>query len=210
MPVTTTGVGKGRLVDVGPIILGHRLSTSKTMGAYQALIYNKGALVLRMLHFMLSDPGSGEGQPFFDMMTDFVERYRNKTASSDDFRAVANEHFAKSPIARKYGFRNLDWLFSQAVYQTALPSYEMQYKMEDQPDGKILVSGTITQKDAPDGWLMVLPVKFSFGGKQEASGTVLVEGASSPFQIRLPMRPKKVELDPDHWILADSISTRGN
>lgn len=209
-PVTTTGIGKGRLVDVGPIILGHRLSTSKTLGAYQALIYNKGALVLRMLHFMLSDPGTGEGQPFFNMMTDFVERYRNKTASSDDFRAVVNEHFAKSPIARKYGMSDLNWLFYQAVYQTALPSYEMQYKLEDQPDGKVVVTGTITQKNAPDNWVMVLPVKFSFGAKQEAAGTVFVEGASSPFQIKLPMRPKKVELDPDRWILSESVSTKGN
>ena len=86
----------------------------------------------------------------------------------------------------------------------------MQYKIEDQPDGKVLVSGTITQKDAPENWVMVLPVKFWFAGKQEASGTVLANGASTPFQIRLPMRPKKVELDPDHWILADKISTKGN
>lgn len=210
VPVTTTGIGKGRLVDVGPIILGHRLNTSKTLGAYQTLIYNKGALVLRMLHFMLSDPATGEGQAFFDMMTDFVERHRNKTASSDDFRKVVNEHFAKSPIGRKYGMTNLNWLFFQAVYQTALPSYELQYKIEDQPDGKVVVSGTITQQNAPENWMMVLPVKLSFGGKQEAAGTVLVQGASSPFQIRLPMRPKKVELDPDHWILADKISTKGN
>ena len=210
VPVTTTGLGKGRLVDVGPIILGHRLNTSKTLGAYQTLIYNKGALVLRMLHFLLSDPATGKGQPFFNMMTDFVERHRNKTASSDDFRVVVNEHFAKSPIARKYGITNLNWLFYQAVYQTALPSYEMQYKIEDQPDGKVIVSGTITQQNAPEDWVMVLPVKFSFGGKQEASGTVFVQGQSSPFQIRLPMRPKKVELDPDRWILADKISTKGN
>jgi len=209
-PVTTTGIGKGRLVDVGPIILGHRLSTSKTLGAYQALIYNKGALVLRMLHFMLSDPATGEGQPFFNMMTDFVERYRNKTASSDDFRAVVNEHFAKSPIAHKYRMTDLNWLFYQSVYQTALPSYEMQYKMEDQPDGKVVVTGTITQKNAPDNWVMVLPVKFTFGAKQEAAGTVFVEGASSPFQIKLPMRPKKVELDPDRWILSESVFTKGN
>ena len=139
-PVTLTGLGKGRLVDVGPIILGHRLSTSKTLGAYQTLIYNKGALVLRMLHFMLSNPATGDGQPFFAMMTDFVERYRNKTASSDDFRAVANEHFARSPIAKKYGMTNLNWLFYQSVYQTALPSYELQYKIEDQPDGKVMLT----------------------------------------------------------------------
>ena len=30
-PRTLTGPGKGRLIDAGPIILGHRLSTSKTL-----------------------------------------------------------------------------------------------------------------------------------------------------------------------------------
>ena len=209
-PVTLTGVGKGRLVDVGPIILGHRLNTSKTFGAYQALIYNKGALVLRMLHFMMSDPATGQGQPFFDMMTDFVERYRNKTASTDDFRAVVNEHFAKTPIARQYGMKNLNWLFRQAVYQSELPSYEMQYKITPEADGKVVVSGTITQKNAGENWVMVLPLKFGFGGDKAAMGTVIVQGPSSPFQIRLPAAPSKVQLDPDRWILAESISTKGN
>ena len=209
-PVTLTGVGSGRLVDVGPIILGHRLQTSKTLGAYQALIYNKGALVLRMLHFMMSNPATGEGQPFFDMMTDFVERYRNKTASTDDFRAVVNEHFAKTPIAQKYGMKNLNWLFRQAVYQSDLPSYEMQYKIQPEADGKVMVSGTIVQKNAPENWVMVLPVKFGFGGKQEAMGTVIAQGPSTPFQIRLPAAPSKVQLDPDRWILAENISTKGN
>jgi hypothetical protein len=209
-PLTLTGPGKGRLVDVGPIILGRRLNTTKTLGAYQTLIYDKGALVLRMLHFMLSDPNTGDGQPFFKMMTDFVGRYRNKTASSDDFRVVVNEHFAKSPLARRYGMKSLDWLFTQAVYQTALPSYELRYRIEDQPDGKVLVSGTIEQRDAPADWVMVLPVKFSFGAKNEAVGTVLVDGRSSPFQIKLPRRPVKVELDPDRWILSQGVSTKSN
>lgn len=209
-PETLTGVGKGRLVDVGPIILGHRLDTSKTFGAYQTLIYNKGALVLRMLHFMMSNPADGNGQPFFDMMTDFVERYRNKTASTDDFRKVVNEHFAKTPIAQKYGMRDLNWLFRQAVYQSELPSYEMQYKITPEADGKVVVSGTITQKNAGENWVMVLPVKFAFGGKQEATGTVIVQGASTPFTIRLPSAPTKVQLDPDRWILAENVSTKGN
>ena len=209
-PRTLTGPGKGRLVDVGPIILGRRLNTTKTLGAYQTLIYDKGGLVLRMLHFMLSDPNTGDGQAFFTMMTDFVERYRNKTASSDDFRMVVNEHFAKSPIAKRYGMKSLDWLFAQAIYQTALPSYELRYRIEDQPEGKVLVSGTIEQRDAPGDWVMVLPVKFSFGDKKEAAGTVFVDGKSSPFQIKLPARPRKVELDPDRWILSGGVSTTGS
>ena len=43
-PVTTTGIGKGRLVDVGPIILGHRLSTEKTQGAYRNSDLQQGRL----------------------------------------------------------------------------------------------------------------------------------------------------------------------
>ena len=208
-PATLTGVGKGRLVDVGPIILGRRLNTSKTFGAYEALIYNKGALVLRMLHFMLSDPSSGNDKPFFDMMTDFVERYRNKTASTDDFRAVVNEHFAKTPIAKKYGMTNLNWLFRQFVYQSDFPSYEMQYKITTEADGKVFLTGTITQKNAGENWVMVLPVKVAFGDKQ-GMGTVIVQGPSTPFKIPLPAAPSKVQLDPDRWILAENISTKGN
>ena len=209
-PETLTGVGKGRLVDVGPIILGHRLNTSKTGNAYSTLIYNKGALVLRMLHYMMSDPSTGNGKPFFDMMTDFVERYRNQSASTDDFRAVVNEHFAKSKIAQNHGLNNLNWLFRQFVYQTELPSYELQYKINPEPDGKVIVSGTITQKNAGENWVMVLPLKFTFGGKQEASGTVIVQGSSSPFKIRLPAAPSKVQLDPERWILAESVTVKGN
>jgi hypothetical protein len=208
-PVTLTGVGKGRLVDVGPIILGHRLNTSKTLGAYQALIYNKGALMLRMLHFMMSNPSTGDGQPFFDMMTDFVERYRNKTASTDDFRAVVNEHFAKTPIAKKYGMTNLNWLFKQFVYESELPSYEMQYKVATEADGKVFLTGTITQKNAGENWVMVLPVRVGFGDKQ-GMGTVIVQGPSTPFKIPMPAAPSKVQLDPERWILAESISTKGN
>jgi Peptidase family M1 domain len=207
-PSTTTGLGKGRLVDVGPIILGHRLSTTKTTDAHQALIYNKGALVLRMLHFMLTDPETGDGKLFSAMMTDFVERYRNKTASSDDFRMVVNQHFAKSPLARNHGLTNLNWLFSQFVYQTALPSYELQYKIEDQPDGKAIVTGTVTQTNARRDWIMLLPVQFTFADKQFALGTVLAQGGNTPFQMPLPARPKKVELDPERWILAEGISTK--
>jgi hypothetical protein len=209
-PETLTGVGKGRLVDVGPIILGHRLNTSKTFGAYQTLIYNKGALVLRMLHYMMSNPSTGEGQPFFDMMTDFVERYRNKSASTDDFRAVVNEHFAKTPIAQKYGMTNLNWLFRQAVYQSQLPSYEMQYKTTTEADGKVFLTGTITQKNAGENWVMVLPVKIDFGGGKAGMGTVIVQGPSTPFKIPLPAAPSKVQLDPERWILAENVSVKGN
>ncbi|MEP6706556.1 MAG: M1 family aminopeptidase [Pyrinomonadaceae bacterium] len=208
-PLTKIGFGKGRLVDVGPIILGHRLDTSKTQGAYQTLIYNKGALVLHMLHFLLSDPSTGDDKPFFDMMTDFVNRYRDQFASTDNFRRVANEHFAMSPIGRLYRLNNLDWFFKEWVYHSETPSYKMDYHVQDLPDGKAMLTGTVTQENVPNDWFMILPVTISFGGKQEAHGTVHALGPKAEFQIRLPARPAKVELDPRHWIISEKTSTSG-
>lgn len=205
--MTETGMGKGRLADVGPIILGHRLSTNKTYGAYEALIYAKGALVLRMLHFLMLDPASGEDHAFSAMMTDFVNRYRDGFASTDDFRLVANEHFAKTPIAKKYNMKDLNWFFAQWVYQSAFPSYELEYSLAPQPDGTFLVSGDVLQKNAPDDWVMPLPIVFSFGEKRWASMTVIASGPKTPFNIKLPSKPVKVELDPQNWILSEKTST---
>ena len=64
-----------------------------------------------------------------------------------------------------------------------------------------MLSGKIIQQNAPANWVMVLPIRLSFGDKEQGVGTVLVKGASSDFRMELPMRPKKVELDPDHWIM---------
>jgi hypothetical protein len=208
-PVTLDGLGKGKLYEVGPIILGHRLNTSKTLGATQTLIYNKGALVLRMLHFLFTDPDTGNGDAFFAMMTDFVNRHRDGVASTDDFRRVANEHFAKTPIARAYGLSDLNWFFRQWVYQPDLPSYQMEYHFQDQPDGKVLMTGNLIQENAPAHWFMVLPVALTFGGKQVSYTTVNADGPTAPFAIKLPTRPSKVELDPQHWILSEKTATKG-
>jgi hypothetical protein len=207
-PRTLTGLGKGRLNDVGPLILGHRLSTNKTRGAYTVLIYNKGALVLRMLHFLLMNPANGDDKGFFDMMTDFVERHRNGFASTEDFRAVASEYFARSPIGQKYKLKDLNWFFNQWVFESELPAYQVEYQIQDQPDGSVVVSGNVLQENVPDDWFMPLPIVFFFTEKQWAAGTVYAFGPKTPFQIKLPARPKEIKLDPQRWILSDSTSIK--
>jgi len=207
-PRTGLGIGRGRLNDIGPIVLGRRLNSSRSLGAYQALIYNKGALVLRMLHFLLTNPNTGDDRPFTAMMTDFVERHRNGTASTDDFRKVAAEHFAKSPIGQKFGLKDLDWFFSQWVNRTDLPSYQLEYELKPQPDGSVMASGTIRQDNVPADWFMPLPILFTFDNNQTARPVVRAVGASTTFELKLPARPKKVELDPTNWILSEKTNTR--
>ena len=208
-PVTETGLGPGKLDDVGPIILGHRLNTTKTFGAYTALIYDKGALVLRMLHFLMSNPATGEDKAFFAMMTDFVERYRNGVASTEDFQVLANEHFARTPTAQKYKLKDLDWFFRQWVYQSGLPTYQLEYQTVSQPDGSVVVSGNVTQENVPEDWFMPLPLVFTFSGGQRARGTIPASGRKTPFEIKFPIKPQKVELDPESWVLSERTSTKG-
>ena len=206
-PRTVTGLGKGRLNDVGPIILGRRLNTSKSYGAYQALIYNKGALVLRMLHFLFTNQVTGDDKPFFAMMRDFVERHRNGSATTEDFFRVAGEHFARTPIAQRYSLRDLNWFYRQWVLQTELPSYTLEYEITKHADGSPLIAGVIRQDNARPNWQMVLPLVLTFGN-QVARPTVAAAGPSTPFELKLPAVPTKVELDPAGWILSEKTTTR--
>ena len=207
-PDTDTGIGKGKLYELGPLVLGHRLSTRRSRGAYNTLIYNKGALVLRMLHYLLSDPSSDNSDRFFTMMKDFVRQHRNGWATTESFMQVASKHFAESPIARKYGLKDLNWFTNQWVYQTGLPRYRLEYRLEPQKGGGVMLTGTLYQEGVPKHWFMVLPIVAEFPGNKIALGTVYASGPATPFKLPLPQAPKRVKLDPDSWILSEKTSEK--
>jgi hypothetical protein len=208
VPRTVTGAGKGRLNDIGPIVEGLHLNSTKTLGAYQTLIYNKGALVVRMLQFLLSNPGTGDNAAFLTMMKDFVGQHRNGSASTEDFWQVASQHFARTPIAAKFELKNLDWFFKQWVYGTGLPIYTLEYTTTTKPDGSLFVTGVVKQDGVGPEWQMVLPLVMSFPGNQEARTTVRANGPSAPFEIKVPIKPLKVELDPFNWVLSDKTVSK--
>lgn len=207
-PITETGRGSGKFYEVGPIILGHRLSSRRSLGAYTVLIYYKGALVLRMLHFLFRDPSTGDDTRFFDMMKDFVERHRGGNATTESFFQVASEHFANTPIGRKYGLKDLNWFLNQWVYQHNVPTYRATYRVVKGQGGGYVIKGTILQTDVPDDWFMPLPLIIEFSGKRFANGTIHAFGPKTDFQIPLPEKPKSVKLDPRRWILSEKTELK--
>ena len=201
-PVFAADKSSARVTDVGPLVMGHRLAT------YTALVYNKGALVLRMLHFLFTEPTTGSGQPFFDMMSDFTSRFQGRSASTDDFRKVAGEHFVKTRIAQKYSLRDLDWFFQQWVFGTGLPSYRLEYSIE--PDGSaFLIKGTLFQDGLPPGekWFMPLPLVMRLDGDKVGRALVYAMGPQTPVTLRIASRPKSIDLDPDMWVLSEKTTT---
>jgi len=208
-PRTLTGIGHGRLVDVGPLVMGHRVESRETGGAYTALTYDKGALVLRMMHFLFTDPQTGDGKAFFDVMSDFVRRYKDSTATTQQFFAVANEHIKSTPLAQKYGYKDLEWFYKQWVTETYLPSYEFSYHIEADTGTGVILKGEVFQKGLPESetWFMPIPLLIHFHGGKVSRGTIAVLGSHTPISIKLPQAPEKVELDPELWILSEKTTT---
>ena len=199
------GMPKGSLPELGPIVLGHRQGSR-----YEAVTYYKGAMVLRMLHFLFTEPATLDDKPFFDMMRDFVQQNLGKAVSTEDFAAFAGQRFATSAIGRKYNLTNLDWFFQEWVYGAHMPSYRLEYHVENQPGGGALLTGNLYQEDLPDDekWVMPLPLVFTFGKDKVARGTIIANGQKTPVSIKLAAAPDKVELDPDLMVLSLKTSVQ--
>lgn len=105
----------------------------------------------------------------------------------------------------------MTWFFRQWVYQTGLPSYRMECSYASDADGSVIVSGKIFQEGQPEGadpWFMPLPVVMTFQGDRVARGAVAAYGPETVFSIRLPEKPRKIELDPEYWVLSEKTSTK--
>jgi hypothetical protein len=146
------------------------------------------------------------------MMKDFTQRHANGTASTEDFFAVANAHVGATAMARKFGYKDLNWFYRQWVVQTYLPSYHVNYEFEDQPDGSLLLKGTLMQEGIPDTdqWFMPLPLVITLSKGNKGVVPIAVLGKETPFKVKLPSRPQKVELDPELWVLSDHTSISQN
>src|SRR5690606_5075217 len=59
-------------------------STYPSSGLYRPVIYEKGAIVLHMLRKVMGDA------KFFQLMRDYVEQYKHKATTMDDFRRLAS------------------------------------------------------------------------------------------------------------------------
>jgi aminopeptidase N len=201
-PRTDTGLGAGKLYEVGPLRYGYRLESRLSRGAYTALVYDKGALVLRMLHFLLTDPKTGNGNEFFDLMKEFTDKYQGRMASTTDFMQLAEAHYINSPIGKGFQMKDLNWFMNQWVYGTEVPNYRLEYRMESKPDGGKLLTGTLFQYNVPKEWFMPLPLEVQLSNGKHGMAIIYAYGPSTPVKMQLPPEVEKVELDPELFILS--------
>ena len=187
--------------DAGPIWLGRRLMSPKNEGAYDDVIYAKGAFVMAMLRSILyndhpTDPKANRDQVFTDVMHEYMAEHATHPASTESFRAIVNKHVPKNIDLQQNG--RLDWFFAEWVYGTAVPKYEFHYEVTPNTGdgGGFRIHATITQSGVDDHFAMFVPVFVDWGEGMRRVGQIPVAGNNShSTDIVIDKQPKKVAIN---------------
>jgi hypothetical protein len=179
--------------DAGPLWMGERLISPKSLNAYQNVTYPKGAYVLSMLRSIMYSPEDRD-KPFINMMHDFVESHRDQPASTESFKAIVEKHMSK--VMDLKGDHRLDWFFDQWVYGTQVPRYHFEYQLTPADAGKTKLHLSITQSEVDDGFVMLVPIFVDFGSGWVRIGQAGIAGnMTRSLDVELPNAPKKVAIN---------------
>lgn len=157
---------------------------------FQALVTDKGGMILHMLRWVLGD------QKYNQTMRDFATKFAGKPATMDDFRVLAEQ---------QYGDK-LTWFFSQWLDSTGAPEFKTKYTVYRLGSNKgFRVVGEIGQD--LDLFRMPVQLKIDTDGKSEEK-RIEVVGTHSPFTIETFGRPRRIVVDPDDRVLKNSVDIK--
>jgi aminopeptidase N len=184
--------------DAGPLWMGIRLISPKSLNAYQGDIYSKGAFVLGMLRSIMYDDSATKPEDrekvFIDTMHDFVETHRNTPASTESFIAVVNKHVPPNLDLTKNG--RLDWFFQEWVFGTDVPRYDFKYESTPGDGKSVRIRATITQSEVSSNFAMFVPIFADFGqGMVRLNQLEMVGNSTRTVDFVLAQAPKKIALN---------------
>jgi predicted negative regulator of RcsB-dependent stress response len=155
---------------------------------FQSLVTDKGGMVLHMLRWVVGE------QRFDPLMREFYQTYTGKTATTDHFRAVA----------QKYSEDSLVSFFAQWMDGTGAPEFKNKYSIYRVKKG-FRVVGEVSQD--LDLFRMPMEVRVDTDGQPEMK-RIEVVGVRSPYVIETFGKPRRITLDPNHWVLKNSDELR--
>src|ERR1700722_3124982 len=164
---------------------------------FQSLATDKGAMILHMLRWVEGD------QKFDQTMRTFAAKYAGKSASLDDFSAIAEQSYGEK----------LTWFFTQWLDSTGAPEFNTKYTVyrlgnkcpaADRCAGFRIV-GQITQD--LDLFRMPVELKVDTDGKTEEK-RIDVVGTDSAFTLETFGKPRRISIDPDNRVLRNSSDVK--
>jgi len=158
--------------------------------AYQSIVFYKGAMVLRMLRETLGR------EKFDEILRRFLEQYRNKNASIDDFEKMTTQ----------VAGQNMRYFFAQWVEGTGVPEFTVEYQIIRTRAGKFRTRGTIKQNF--ENLKMPVELLLRSEGGDNPSTTLRLDDRSEDFDFESTGQPLEVVIDPHNKILRMSEELR--
>ena len=195
--------------DVGALILGTRLNSSKAPDAYEEIIYSKGAWIFHMLREMLRLPAVA-GQPgsknpdarFVALLQTLVTKYAYRALSTEDLQREVES--IMTPDMDLEGGRSMQWFFEQWVRGTGIPRYRVEFTAHATDKG-FVVRGKLFQRGVPRAFIASVPL-YAGGsaGTRTFLGNVVAAGPETSFHFLAPAPPRKIVIDPRMTLLCTS------
>ncbi len=188
-----------RAVPTATDYLSSLVSPNPEYWFLKSLTYNKGAWLLHMLRGEIGDDA------FFAALNGYLDRYRYGNASTDDFIRAVEEGS---------GGRDLRWFFIPWAYGTGRPEISWDW-WDGEEEGRRQIRLLLRQEqqgphypkgapmpDPPETFSFHLPVRI-FGDVDSLTRRIFVnERVMTALIDSIPFSPRRVVLDPDHWILS--------
>ncbi|HKO63090.1 MAG TPA: M1 family aminopeptidase [Pyrinomonadaceae bacterium] len=157
--------------------------------AYQSIVFHKGAMVFRMLRESIGN------DKFNQLLRMYLEQYRGKNASIDDFEKLTSQ----------VAVQNMRYFFAQWVEGTGVPEFNVDYQIIRTRSGKFRTRGTVKQTIET----LRLPVQLMLRAEGDnQTTTIRIEGKSEDFDFESNGQPLEVVVDPNYRILRMSDDLR--
>jgi hypothetical protein len=186
--------------DIGPLVMGSRLTSSRSPDGYETIVYLKGAWVIHMLREMLRQPNTSNPDARFNaLLHNIVVKYAQSALTTDQF-----QHEVESVMTPKMdleGGRSMEWFFEQYVRGTGIPRYKVDFTSR-QTEKRFQVRGTLHQSGVPRSFIAPVPIYINAGlGRSVFLGTVITTGDDTRFSFVAPIEPHKLQIDPHMTLL---------
>lgn len=187
-------------VDIGPLDLGSRLSSSKSPDGFERIVYPKGSWVIHMIREMLRQPGAKNPDArFVALLHTLATKYAYRALSTNDLQHEIEA--VMTPAMDLEGGRSMEWFFEQWVRGTAIPHYRVEFSVHHSEKGSIL-RGKLFQSEVPRSFIAPVPLYANFGsGQLSFLGMVLAEGPETSFHFTIQTAPRKILIDPRMTLL---------
>jgi aminopeptidase N len=179
---------------IGPVWLGSRLTSAAIPDGYSETVYSKGTWIVHMLRVLMRGSGNSD-DAFHKMIQDFLRTFDGREPSTWDLKRTVEKHMTKGMDIG--GDATLDWFFDQWVFGTGIPTYSLDYTINESGDG-YSIEGTVRQEGVPEGFVMPVPVFAD----DVLLGSVIVSDDRGNFKFTAKSRPSRLVLDPQGTILA--------